>query len=153
MVARERFVKKIHAFEQLQVINDEKDEHAQQDLLVQYGAVAPLNFILSLNFNHAVKLDLPEGMPPLDLKDMDALTHPDLMGLLSANIGRLRHCTVQSDLKKIKKEQIFYEVLSNCPLKDAEIVCSAKDRALEELFPAITADVVAKAFPSYVRSA
>lgn len=146
----ERFTKKIHAFEQLQEINDAADEAAQQVKLMQYGEHAPLNFILSLNYNHAVKLDLPAGMPPLDLKDLDAATHPDLMGLLAANIARLRHCTVQSDLRKKKKEQIFYEVLANCPLKDAEIICSAKDRALEELYPKITAAVVAKAFPSYV---
>ena len=145
-------LKPIHAFEQLDLIEKEKMPEQKAKLLKYYGSTTPLNFILSLNFNHTVKLDLPEGMPPIDLKDMDAHTHPDFMGLLSSNIARLRHCAVGGDLKKMKKEQIFYEVLVNCPLKDAEIVCSAKDHALEELYPSITAELVSSVFPSYVKA-
>ena|SRR3990170_6194798 len=147
-----RYVKPIHAFEMLDAIEAEKDETKKEALLKEFGSKPPCNFILSLNFNETVKLDLPEGMPPLDLTDMDNLRHPDLMGLLASSIARLRHCSSQSDLKRIKKEQIFYEVLINCPLKDAEIVCSAKDKALEELYPSITAELVASVFPQYVRS-
>jgi len=146
-----RYEKPIHAYEQLGIIEAEKDE-AKKASLKEFGSKSPCNFILSLNFNENVKLDLPEGMPPMDLKDMDNQRHPDLMGLLASSISRLRHCSTQSDLKRLKKEQIFYEVLTNCPLKDAEIVCSAKDKALEELYPSITAEFVASVFPQYVKS-
>ena len=112
----------------------------------------PCNFILSLNFNQTVKLDLPEGMPPFELQHMDQLTDPDFMGLLASSISRLRHCSIKSDLKPKKKEQIFYDVLINCPMKDAEIVCAAKDRALEELYPSITAEFVASVYPSFVKA-
>lgn len=144
-------MKPIHLYEQLNLIEQEKNEAKKLSLLKEYGSKPPCNFILSLNFNDAVQLDLPDGMPPLDLKDMDQQTHDDFMGLLSANISRLRHCAVSSDLTRRKKEMVFYEVLINCPMKDAEIVCSAKDKALEELYPSITAELVAKVFPSYVK--
>lgn len=143
--------KPIHAYEFLDLIEKETDILKKQALLKEYGAKPPLNFILSLNFNTSVKLDLPEGMPPMDVKDMDQVTNPDFMGQLGANISRLRHCTSQSDLKKFKKEQIFYEVIINCPMKDAEILCSAKDKQLLELYPSITADLVKSVFPAYVK--
>jgi len=145
-------LKLIHAYEQLDAIDQETNVYKKQALLKEYGVKSPLNFILSMNFNSDVKIDLPEGMPPLDLKNMDAHTHPDMMGLLSAGIHRLNpHCLVGSNLKRIKKEQIFYEILVNCPLKDAEILCSAKDRALLELYPSITSEFVQSVFPVYVK--
>lgn len=153
MAERKRVVKAIHAYEMLDDICKQKDPVAFAKALNWYGSKPPLNFILSLNFNHTVVLELPEGMPPLDLKDMDAQTHPDLMGLLSSSISNVRHCVKDNKLTKNKKEQLFYDVLINCPLKDAEILCSAKDHALEELYPKITAEMVAVAFPAYVKSA
>ena len=152
-MSKDRNVKAVHCFEMLDAIVKEKDPVRFKKALQWYGAKSPLNFILSLNFNHTVKLELPEGMPPLDLKDMDAQTHPDMMGLLAGSIHRVRHClTSNTTLTKNKKEGIFYEVLINCPLKDAEILCSAKDHALHELYPAITAEAVAEFFPAYVKS-
>lgn len=151
MTKSPRTMKLIHAFEILDAIEAEQDAYKKKLLIEKYGASSPLNFILSLNFDHNVVLDLVEGMPAIDVKDMDVHTHPDLQGLLSGGITRLKHCLVSSPLKKYKKEQIFYEVLINCPIKDAEIVCSAKDHSLEELYPSITADVVASVYPNYVK--
>jgi len=144
-------IKPIHAYEFLDLIASKTDPVEFNKALLEYGSKTPLNAILSLNFNHTIKMDLPEGMPPMDTKDMDALTHPDFMGLLSSGLHRLRHCLVSSDLKKFKKEQMFYDALINCPLRDAEILCSAKDHALEELYPTITAAKVAALFPAYVK--
>lgn len=143
-------LKKVHAFEQLAEINEEKNVFKQQELLKQYGSKSPLNWLLPLNFKTEYMLDLPEGMPPLDLKDMDEAAHPDTFGLLAGSIPRLIHCTKKSKLTKNKKEQILYEVMVSCPLKDAEIVCSAKDKALTELYPNITKELVGSIFPAYV---
>lgn len=145
-------LKPIHAYELLSLIDNEQHEKKKKMLLAEFGTKSPLNFLLSLNFNDGVQLDLPEGMPEISPNHLDELTHPDFMGLLASSISRLRHCTTKSDLSRTKKENVFYEVLINCPLKDAEIVCSAKDKALEELYPTITAEFVASVFPSYVVS-
>lgn len=141
--------KLIHAFEQLDAI--EKAEGAfKQQLLRDYGSKAPLSFLLSLNFNKNVSLDLPEGMPPLNPKEMDTATHPDMMGTLASSIHRLKNCTKASTIPTFKKEDVFIQVLLACPLKDAEIVCSAKDKALVELYPSITAEFVKGVYPNYV---
>jgi len=112
--------------------------------------VPPLSFLLSLNFRANIKLDLPEGMPPLDPKEMDSVIHPDFAGNLASSIHRLKGCLTTSNIKAFKKEDIFVQVMLSCPLKDAEILCSAKDKALLELYPSITAEFVKSAFPAYV---
>ena len=143
--------KLIHAFEQLDIIEAAKDGE-KLTLLKQYGSLAPLSFVLSLNFRNDIKLDLPEGMPPLDPNELDASTHPDLMGTLATAVHRLKNCMVGVKTnKQFKKEDIFVQVLLSCPLKDAEILCSAKDKALEELYPSITSELVKSAFPAYVK--
>jgi hypothetical protein len=142
--------KLIHAYEMLEEIEAAED-HAKKMALWTYGKLAPLNFLLSLNFRSDVKLDLPEGMPPLNPKEMDNVTHPDLIGQLSASVHRLKNCVPGANLKQFKKEQIFTEVLLSCPLKDAEIVCSCKDKALYELYPSITPELVKEIFPDYVK--
>lgn len=143
-------VKAVHAFEQLSEIDKETEPNKKMDLLHKYGGQTPLSFLLSLNFRKDITLDLPEGMPPLDPKELDAVTHPDLAGNLASSIHRLKNCTPKSTLKNFKKEEIFVEVLLACPLKDAEILCSAKDKALMELYPTITANFVKAVFPNYV---
>lgn len=151
MNTRVRNTKAVHAFEMFDLIEKEKDVNKKKALLLQYGAKPPLNMLLSLNFNHTIELDLPEGMPPMDLKDMDVSTHPDFQGLLAGSIQQLKHCMKSSPLKKFKKEEIFYRTLANSPLKDGEILCAAKDHALEELYPSITAAFVESVFPHYVK--
>lgn len=142
-------VKLIHGYEQLDAISKATGEE-QAKMLRYFGQQSPLNYILSLNFRNDIELDLPEGMPPLDPNELDASTHPDMMGMLSAQIHRLKNCLVTSNAKHFKKEQIFIQVLTSCPLKDAEILCAAKDKALEELYPTINAELVKQIFPSYV---
>lgn len=142
-------LKAIHAFEQLAEI-DAAEGEKKVALLKQYGTKAPLNFVLSMNFNHKVVLELPEGMPHIEPRHLDNHTHPDLMGTLGSQVHRLKNLRVDSTVPKFRKEQIFYEILINCPLKDAEILCSAKDHALEELYPTITAEFVKGVFPLFV---
>jgi len=144
--------KPIHAFELLATIESERDITKKSALLKEYGGKSPLNFILTMNFNDNIQFALPEGMPPINPKYLDAHTHPDLMGMLSGQISKLKYCLVGSTLKKSKREEIFTDILLNCPLKDAEIVCSAKDKVLIELYPSITSEFVASVFPEYVFS-
>lgn len=142
--------KLVHSYEMLDAI-EKASGNDKVTLLKKYGAIAPLSFLLSLNFRSDITLDLPDGMPPLDPKEMDSATHPDMMGNLGSSIHRLKNCMPNTNLKPFKKQDIFIQVLLSCPLKDAEIVCSAKDKALEELYPSITTELVKSVFPAYVK--
>lgn len=143
-------IKLIHAFEMLDAIEAAKDKE-KLVLLKTYGSRAPLSYLLSLNFRSDIKLDLPEGMPPLKPNEMDTATHPDMVGNLSSCVHRLVNCMTTSKISSFKKEDIFIQVLLACPMKDAEIVCSAKDKALIELYPSITAELVKSVFPAFVK--
>ena len=145
-----KVIKSIHAFEQLAEIEAEKESFKKMKLLEQYGKMSPLSFLLSLNFNHDIKLDLPEGMPAIEPKHMSTASHPDMMGLLGGGIGRLKNCQIGINIPQRKKQQIFYDALINCPMKDAIILCACKDHGLEEDYPSITYELVETVFPTYV---
>lgn len=146
-----RNVKLIHAFEQLDAIEAAKGEE-KIELLKQYGTASPLNFLLSLNYRSDIKLEIPEGLPPtIDPKDIDTVTHPDLIGILGNQIKRLLNCRVETQIPKFKKEKMFIEIMMACPWKDAQILCACKDKALSELYPTITRGLVQSVFPAYVK--
>lgn len=120
----------------------------QLRLLKEYGGKPPLNYLLSLNFNKTVSLQLPEGTPPHKRNEAD---HPDLFSPLSAHIGRLKNCMSKvTNVPKLKKERIFIEMMEIINPAEGDILVACKDRALNELYPKITADLVKSVFPHYV---
>ena len=46
---------------------------------------------------------------------------------------------------------IFLEVCESIPVNEADMLCFAKDKALVELYPTITKELVAEVFPNYVQ--
>lgn len=137
------------ANEYLDAISKAKTEEEQLTLLKKYGAIPPLSFLLSMNYNKTVVFDLPEGMPPYK---RDESIHPDLFAPLGSQIRRMLVCLKsRAEVPKWKKEGVFIEILEAINPAEADILVFCKDRALTELYPAITAELVAKVFPSYVK--
>jgi hypothetical protein len=138
-----------HAFEYLKLINDAPTEAEQVTLLKKWGGTVPLSMILSLNFNSNVVFSLPEGTPP---HKRDESTHFDLFSPLATQIGRLKICLRSSDARKLDKERVFIQVLENISPQEGDVLIFAKDKALQEVYPNITPELVAKVFPNYVHS-
>ncbi len=138
-----------HAYEFLQLINDAETEEQQIVLLKKWGGSIPLNMILSLNFNKETKLDLPEGMPPYK---RDEEVNADMKTPLAGQIGRLKSCLVGSGIKRLDRERVFIQVLEMVAAKEGDVLCAAKDRALTEIFPNVTAKLVSKVYPNYVHN-
>lgn len=130
-----------------EIFEDMNKPELADSLMKQYGNSNPINYLLSLNFNDKVKLDLPEGVPPYKRDD---LTHADFQGALVHSIHRLKNCLPYMQMKKFAKERIFIEMLESIPPKSAEILIFCKDKALQELFPNITKELVAKHHPHLV---
>lgn len=122
----------------------DKDPVAADALMKEWGNTTPINYLLSLNFLSKVEIDLPEGMPPYK---RDEVTNSDFQGSLVHCIDRFKYCLKSSKLKKIKKEMIFIEILESIPPKSADLLVFCKDKALHELFPNITAELVKKHYP------
>ncbi len=117
--------------------------------LWDYGQLPPLNYLLAMNFDSTVEFSLPEGMPPYNRNESD---HPDLYAPLASNIKRIMLC-LKSDkrTRQIKKEAIFIQMLEGINPKEADILVSAKDKALHEIYPWLTKELVQEVLPQFVK--
>lgn len=139
---------KVHAYQILDEINKEKDVEKRKEMIRKAGSEAPFNMLWSLNFCDRIKLDLPEGVPPYK---QDGDTHEDMFSSsLALEIRKIANCMPQAKIPKYKKEGIFIQVCEAIPLKEAELLVFAKDKALEELYPNITKELIGEIFPQYV---
>ncbi len=137
----------LREWEILKAIND-ADAVERELMLREWGNQSPINYILSLNFNSQMTLDLPEGVPPYK---RDEATHTDFQGALVHQIKKLRNCFPDMKIPKIKKERTFMDILESIPPKSADIVLAMKEKSLTELYPNITRELVSKIFPNFVK--
>ena len=105
-----------------------------------------LRGMLQINFDPNVILDLPDGEPPFK-KD---ITIP--MGYSETTLfSEFRRMYVWLDkninLTKIKKEQLFIQMLEGIHWTEAEALCLAKDKKLETKYKSLKEDIVREAFP------
>lgn len=143
-----------HAFEYFQFLNDAPEDQ-RESILKQIGTRPPMHMLIPLNYSPRIKLDLPPGMPRNEdgspAYKVDYVTHPDLMTPLATQISRLKSCLPSSKIRKFEKEKVFLTVLEYISPKEGEILCACKDKTLQEIFPNVTFDLVAKVFPNYVK--
>jgi len=106
-----------------------------------------LRGMLQINFDPTVTLDLPEGEPPFK-KD---ITIP--LGYSETNLfAEFRRMYVWIDrninVTRIKKEQLFIQLLEGIHWTEAEAVCLAKDKKLQTKYKTLKEDIVREAFPN-----
>jgi hypothetical protein len=106
----------------------------------------PLLVLLRLNFDHMLKMDLPEGEPPFR-KDTDKP-----IGYNESSLQlELRRFYVwlepSTNLPKLKKESLFVSMLEGIHWTEAEALCLAKDRKLHTKYKSLKEDMVREAFP------
>ena len=102
--------------------------------------------MLSLNYNHSFKLNLPEGAPPFR-RDTDKPIGYNQTSLLL----ELRRFYIWMDpnvtLPKVKRETLFIEMLEGLHFTEADILLAVKDRKLKNLYSSITESLVREAYP------
>ena len=103
------------------------------------------NAALRLIFEHAFlpekKFALPDGEPPYK-KDAAPL------GMAPANLYqevRKLYIFCRTDLKQIRKETLFVQLLENVHPSEAELILAIKDQKLTKKYPKITHKLVAEA--------
>jgi hypothetical protein len=107
----------------------------------KYKANAALRFIFEHAFLVEKKFDLPEGDPPYK-KDAAPL------GMTPANLYqevRKLYVFCRKDLKALRKETLFVQLLENLHPSEAELVLAIKDQKLTKKYPKITHKLVADA--------
>jgi hypothetical protein len=114
--------------------------------VLQNNVTDPLLVLLRLNYDHMLKMDLPDGEPPFR-KDTDKP-----IGYSESSLQlELRRFYVWLDprttLPKLKKESLFVNMLEGIHWTEAEALCLAKDRKLQTKYKSLKEDIVREAFP------
>ena len=111
----------------------------------KYSNHTPLQYILRWNFDKSIKSLLPEGEPPFDKEEKDGDSPQNLWSYLKLFPSFVDSAQGKS-LPDLKRENLFIEMLQAIDLKEAEMICLAKDGNLSEIAD-ITIDVVNAAYP------
>ena len=103
-----------------------------------------LRSVLKWNFDPNITSDLPEGEVPYNKNDAPIGTEHTVLERESRNLWRF--IKGANTLSRMKREQLFIQLLEGLHESEAEIVCLVKDKELQSKFR-ITYAVVKEAFP------
>ena len=110
-------------------------------LLANYKGNAALKFVFEHAFLAEKKFVLPEGDPPFK---EDAAP----IGMTPANFTqetkKLYVFTAARELKSLRRETLFIQLLENIHPTEAKVLLAIKDQKLNKLYKNITAKVAAK---------
>jgi hypothetical protein len=132
---------KLSVAEILKKASDMTDENQQINWLRQNNSVA-LESILRGAFDPAIKWQLPAGAPPYKPNDL-----VDQQNKLYAECRKL-YLFIEGgkpDLKQVRRETLFIELLESVDPEDAKLLLAVKEKTLP--YPKITKELVRKAFP------
>jgi hypothetical protein len=135
---------KLGVAEILKKASEIKDEAARVEWLRVHGNPA-VQTILRYAFDPSIVWQLPEGIPPYKLNDL-----VDQQSRLYSEIRKL-YLFIEGgnpNLKPLRREQLFIELLEVVDPEDAKLLLAAKDKTIP--YPGITKQVVQKAFPGLV---
>lgn len=103
------------------------------------------NIALKIMFQYAFipekKFDLPEGDPPFKPDPAPIGMSPSIF---TQEIRRWYIFTREKVIPKIRKEQLFIQLLESVHPSEAKLLLAIKDQKLTSLYKNITADVVSQ---------
>lgn len=128
-----------------QEVEKAKTKKEKQDVLRKYSGPV-LKQILGMTYNPNVKWLLPEGDPPY--KPLDSST--DMQGRLESELRRFHlfiegNTDTQRNLKQVRREALFIDLLESIDPDDAKLVLGMKNGKLP--YKGITKKMVAETFP------
>jgi hypothetical protein len=106
-----------------------------------------LRGLLRMNYDHSLKISLPEGAPPYKKKNVPA-GFGDTTLLSSAKTWYVFSKELAPTLAQSKREFLFISLLESLDPVEAEIMILAKDRKLNLN---LTAKVINDAFPDLIK--
>lgn len=106
--------------------------------IVKYKDNAALKLVLQNNFDANLKWNLPETTPPFKLAVEPQDMAPSNLTLEVRKFYIFR----RKDLKPIKREQLFIQMLERLDRKEQSIVLALKNQDLTSVYPNITREIV-----------
>jgi hypothetical protein len=117
---------------------------AEKIKILKENNTQALRSVLKWNFDPNITSDLPEGEVPYNKNDAPIGTEHTVLERESRNLWRF--IKGANTLSRMKREQLFIQLLEGLHESEAEIVCLVKDKELQSKFR-ITHAVVKEAFP------
>ena len=117
---------------------------AEKIKILKENNTQALRSVLKWNFDPNITSDLPEGEVPYNRNDAPIGTEHTVLERESRNLWRF--IKGANTLSRMKREQLFIQLLEGLHESEAEIVCLVKDKELQSKFR-ITHAVVKEAFP------
>jgi hypothetical protein len=108
-----------------------------------------LRGILQLNFNPAMKMDLPPGEPPFK-KDTNVPEGYSESNLYVEHRRFYIWLDPTKNINKFRKESLFIQMLEGMHWKESELVCLAKDKKIETKYKTVSHELVDEAFPNFL---
>ena len=105
-----------------------------------------LKWMLRLNFDPNVKFLLPEGTPPYKKIEDRPMGYEEIT-LYKSQRRFYIWMDPKQNLKQMKRESLFIELLESLHYTEADLICLIKDGKLNEKYPSITESLVRKIFP------
>jgi hypothetical protein len=127
----------------LEKVGKQKRTQEKVDAL-KHNDSLPLRIILQACYDPNVKWALPEGVPPYKPNDLVDQEH-----VLIRETQKLTYFIqgFHPNLKQIKRETMFVQLLETCAPKDAELLCLIKDK---KPIKGITLQHVVEALPGLI---
>lgn len=105
-----------------------------------------LRALMRLNFDPNAKMDVPEGEPPFK-KDVNKPIGYNESNLITEYRRFYIWLDPNINLPKMKKEQLFIELLEGLHHTEAEVLCLAKDKKLQTKYKSLKEKIVREAYP------
>lgn len=112
--------------------------------ILQENNTQALRSIFKWNYDASIQTDLPEGDVPFNKNDAPIGTEHTVLEREYRNLWRF--IKGANSLSRLKREQLFIQLLEGLHESEAEIVCLAKDGLLQTKFR-VTHAVIKEAFP------
>ncbi len=117
---------------------------AEKIKILQQNNTPALRMIFIINYDDSIISLMPEGAPPFTTNEATAGTKPTHL----EHEARLLHHFFKggSNLKPMKREQMFIQLLEGLHPDEADVIIKAKDKELGKRYK-VTKATVSEAFP------
>ena len=130
-------------YEKLKKIDDLKQHKRKIDQLREVEDFT-IRSIFQASYGKNIDFKMPEGAPPYKENEEGSLpTHKEFHNCIQK--------IMNFNVHQWKREGYFIQLLEKVHKDDAPIFIAMKDKNITDVFPTFTREVLAEAFPKYVK--
>ena len=128
-----------------EVVKLKSDNNRVEYIQTNFAQHQPLRYVVKMNYCDSIVSLLPPGEPPFSKEDLDGPSRQNLWTYLQ-HMLRFVKCPQAGQMPMLKREALFIEMLEALDPKEAETVCLAKDKQLENKWD-LDISIWQRAFP------